>query len=92
MGAVGALHMWSRTIRARDTGFEPPTRLEYKLLSGLPLRDYTGQITIEPSGHASLISTAISFRTIVPGTQLRVAIAIRAARAGAAWAALRRDI
>lgn len=90
VGAVRALHMLGRTIRERVTVFEPPTRLEYELVSGLPFRDYTGQITVEPSGDGSLISTAISFRTIIPGTQLLVAIAIRVVSAGAARAALRR--
>lgn len=90
VGAVRALHMWGRTIRERVTAFEPPTRLEYELVSGLPFRDYTGEITVSPSGDGSLISTAISFRTIIPGTQLLVAIAIRIVSAGAARAALRR--
>jgi hypothetical protein len=58
-------------------------------MSGLPFRDYTGQITIGPSGDGSLISTTISFRTIIPGTQLLVALAIRVASAGAARAAQR---
>ena len=90
VGAVRALHMWGTTIRERITAFEPPTRLEYELVSGLPFRDYTGQIRIEPKGNSSVISTAISFRTIVPGTQLLVAIAVRIASAGAARAAQRR--
>ncbi|MBV8966933.1 MAG: SRPBCC family protein, partial [Mycobacteriaceae bacterium] len=50
VGAVRALHMWGRTIRERVTAFEPPRRLEYELVSGLPFRDYSGQITIVPSG------------------------------------------
>lgn len=90
VGAVRAIHLWGRTIRERVTAFEPATRLDYELVSGLPFRDYTGRITIEPSGDGSLISTTIRFRTIIPGTQLLVAIAIRVVSAGAARAALRR--
>jgi Polyketide cyclase / dehydrase and lipid transport len=89
VGAVRALHMWGPTIRERITAFEPPTRLEYELVSGLPFRDYTGQIIIGPSGNGSVITTTISFRTILPGTQLLVALAIRVASAGAARAAQR---
>jgi hypothetical protein len=91
VGAVRALHMFGPTVRERITAFEPPTTLRYELVSGLPFRDYTGQITVEPSGNGSVISTAISFRTIIPGTQILVAIAIRVASAGAARAALRRS-
>ena len=90
VGAVRALHMWGPTIRERIMAFEPPTRLEYELVSGLPFRDYTGQITIEPNGNSTVISTAISFRTIIPGTQFLVAIAIRIASAGATRTAQRR--
>ena len=50
-------------------------------MSGLPFRDYTGQITVAPNGDGSVISTAISFRTIIPGAQILVAIAIRVASA-----------
>src|SRR5947208_5293327 len=30
------------------TVFEPGSRLGYKLISGLPLRDYTGEVTLTP--------------------------------------------
>jgi hypothetical protein len=90
VGAVRALRLWGPTIRERITAFEPPTRLEYELVSGLPFRDYTGEIVIEPRGDGSLISTTISFRTIIPGTQFLVALAIRVASVGAARAAQRR--
>lgn len=72
--------MFGPTIRERITAFEPPTTLRYELVSGLPFRDYTGQITIEPGDDGTLISTAITFRTVIPGTQILVAIAIRQCR------------
>lgn len=83
VGAIRALHMFGPVIRERITRFEPPTTLQYRLVSGLPFRDYTGQITVEPAETGSVMSTVISFRTIVPGTQLFVAIAMRVASAGA---------
>ena len=58
--------------------------------SGLPFRDYAGQITVEPQAAGARISTEISFRTIVPGSQFFVAIAIRVTSARAARAANRR--
>lgn len=65
--------------RSRDRG----------LMSGLPFREYTGQITVEPADTGSVMSTVISFRPIVPGTQILVAIAMRVASAGATRAARR---
>lgn len=81
--------MFGPTVRERITAFEPPTTLSYSLVSGLPFREYTGQITVEPAGTGSVMTTAISFRTIIPGTQILVAIAMRVASAGAARSARR---
>ncbi|MGV0597507.1 SRPBCC family protein [Mycolicibacterium porcinum] len=89
VGAIRALHMFGPVIRERITRFEPPTTLQYRLVPGLPFRDYTGQITVEPAETGSVMSTVISFRTIVPGTQLFVAIAMRVASAGAVRLACR---
>ncbi|MBX8689843.1 hypothetical protein GO011_20610 [Mycobacterium sp. 20091114027_K0903767] len=89
VGAIRALHMFGPVIRERITRFEPPTTLQYRLVSGLPFRDYTGQITVEPAETGSVMSTVISFRTIIPGTQLFVAIAMRVASAGAVRLACR---
>ncbi|TMS52145.1 SRPBCC family protein [Mycobacterium sp. DBP42] len=83
VGAIRALHTFGPVIRERITGFEPPTTLQYRLMSGLPFREYTGQITVEPTETGTVMSTVISFRTIVPGTQILVAIAMRLASAGA---------
>lgn len=90
VGAIRAIHSFGSVIRERITTFDVPTTLRYELLSGLPFRDYTGQITVEPHGGGSRISTEISFRTVIPGTQLIAAIAIRVASARAARAAGRR--
>lgn len=90
VGAIRALHAFGPVIRERITWFEPPRILRYSLVSGLPFRDYTGQITVEPAEAGSVISTAITFRTIVPGTQILVAIAMRVAGAGVVRVARRR--
>jgi hypothetical protein len=57
-----------------------------RLRRSLKARRHIREATLE-----GLISTAISFRTIIPGIQILVAIAIRVASAGAARAALRRS-
>ncbi|MCV7360034.1 SRPBCC family protein [Mycolicibacterium neworleansense] len=90
VGTIRALHMFGPVIRELITAFEPPTTMQYRLMSGLPFREYTGQITIEPTETGSLMSTVISFCTIIPGTQILVAIAMRIASAGAVRMARRR--
>ncbi|OMC34137.1 hypothetical protein A5740_10915 [Mycobacterium sp. GA-1841] len=91
VGAVRAIHLFGSPVRERITAFEAPTTLRYELLSGLPFRDYTGQITVEPAAGGTRITTEISFRTVIPGSQFIVAIAIRVASARAARAVRRRS-
>ena len=48
---VGAIRRFERgrfTTRERVTEFAPDRRLSYRLLSGLPLRDYEAHIDLEP--------------------------------------------
>lgn len=46
LGAVKALERGRVTSVEEVTAFEPPARFGYRLLSGLPLRDYEAQITL----------------------------------------------
>ncbi len=53
VGAVRVLTSETRrpvVSREEVVEFEPPSRLTYKLLSGLPLRDYRGTVTLEALG------------------------------------------
>lgn len=89
VGAVRALHGLGPPLRERITLFEPPRRMRYELVSGLPFRDYVGEVTVEPSGSGSRITCVISFRTIIPGSQIFGALACRIGTIGAARAAHR---
>ncbi|OMC02497.1 hypothetical protein A5733_02340 [Mycobacterium sp. NS-7484] len=90
VGAVRAIHLFGSPIRERITAFEAPTKLRYELVSGLPFRDYVGQITVAPVAGGTRMTTEISFRTVIPGSQFIVAVALRVASAGAVRAARRR--
>jgi uncharacterized protein YndB with AHSA1/START domain len=57
-----------RTTRERVTAFEPPRRLEYELVSGLPIRDYRAEVTLTPDGEETAIRWQSHFRTKLPGT------------------------
>jgi uncharacterized protein YndB with AHSA1/START domain len=84
VGAVRSLHLIGPPTREEVLEFEPPHRLRYRLLSGLPFRDYTGELNIEPEGIGSRLSTSVRFRTRVPGTQFFGPVAIRLATRAAA--------
>lgn len=90
VGAVRALHLVGPPIREEVTGFEPERRLGYRLLSGLPARDYTGEIVLEPTGPGTRIRWTISFTPAVPGAQFAISAGIRTAAKALAKEATRR--
>ena len=57
VGAVKALTRRPVVSREEVTVFEPPARLGYRLLSGLPLRDYEATIVLTeaPSGGTDIV-------------------------------------
>ena len=68
---VGAIRRFERgrfTTRERVTEFLPERRLSYRLLSGLPLRDYEAHIDLERQGDLTFITWSASFRARIPGT------------------------
>jgi hypothetical protein len=72
LGAIKVLVSESRrpvTSREEVTAFEPPTRLGYRLLSGLPLRDYEASITLsEASGGGTEVTWRSEFEPRIPLT------------------------
>ncbi len=49
VGAIRVLHAIGPAIREEVAEFEPPTRLVYRMLSGAPIRDHVGTVTLEPA-------------------------------------------
>ena len=84
VGAVRYLHLLGPPTREEVLEFEPPHRLRYRLLSGLPFRDYVGEVAVEPEGTGSRLSTDLHFRTRIPGTQFFGPVAIYLATRAAA--------
>jgi uncharacterized protein YndB with AHSA1/START domain len=68
LGELRRFQSGRRTTRERVTGFEPPRRLEYELVSGLPIRDYRAEVTLTPDGEGTAIRWHSRFRAVVPGT------------------------
>jgi uncharacterized protein YndB with AHSA1/START domain len=68
---VGALRRFrtGRLVnRERVVAFEPNRRLAYTLVSGLPLKDYRAEFTLEPDGAGTKITWRSEFRGPIPGT------------------------
>ncbi len=67
VGAIRAVSRRPVKVREQITAVDAPTRLAYRMLSGLPVRDYVGETTLTADGSATDILWTISFSTRVPG-------------------------
>ena len=86
VGAVRALRVIGRPIREEVTAYEPPRRCAYKMLSGLPMRDYHGEVALaEGAGGSTEVSYTVRTGVALP---LPDYVAIPVAHA-IAWAILR---
>ena len=59
-----------RTVVVREevTTFDPPARLGYRMLSGVPVRDYAAEVTVAPRDGGSELHWRSRFRPRFPGT------------------------
>jgi len=68
-GLIRTVKVGVGTVREEVTRVGPGTRLEYRVISGAPVRDYSAQIAVDgvPVGGAT-VSWDVSFRPVLPGT------------------------
>jgi uncharacterized protein YndB with AHSA1/START domain len=66
---VGAVRAFSTAPRLREevTRFEPPTRMEYRVVRGAPIRDHHGEVLFASEGSGTRLTWRISFRSSIPG-------------------------
>jgi hypothetical protein len=62
VGSVRRLKKGNTEVTEEITGFDPPRYVRYILLSGLPLRDYVGEISLTTTGTGTHIRWKSSFR------------------------------
>ncbi len=68
LGEVRSFRHGRTRTRERVTAFEPPHRLDYDFLSGLPIRDYHAQVTLTREDGGTHIRWHSTFRARLPGT------------------------
>jgi uncharacterized protein YndB with AHSA1/START domain len=66
VGAIRVLHAVGPPMREEVVTYEPPTRFAYRLLSGAPVRDPVGTITLEPDGDGTRVVYALDTTPKVP--------------------------
>ena len=70
-GGVGAVRRLGRGpfgASEEILAYDPPRRLGYTVLSGLPVRSYRADVDLEPDGDGTRIRWTATFEPKVPGT------------------------
>lgn len=75
VGAVRRFRYLRRVTRETVVAFDPPGRLAYDLVSGLPLRNYHAEVTIVPEGDGSRLEWHSRFDVTFVGRIVRPALA-----------------
>jgi uncharacterized protein YndB with AHSA1/START domain len=66
VGAIRVLAAVGPPIREEVVVYERPSRFSYKVLSGLPLRDHLGTVSLEPSDGGTKVTYALKATPTVP--------------------------
>ena len=66
VGAIRVLRAVGPPIREEVVVYERPSRFSYKVLSGLPLRDHLGTVSLEPSAAGTRVTYALKATPTVP--------------------------
>lgn len=67
---VGSVRAFQLTpgLREEVTRFEPPARMEYKVVAGpVPMADHLGEVMFESEGNGTRLRWRVSFRSTIPG-------------------------
>jgi uncharacterized protein YndB with AHSA1/START domain len=68
-GLVRVVKPGRGTFHEEITAIDPPSRLEYRLAKGAPVRDYRGTVTLdEAPGDGTRLCWEVAFRPIIPGS------------------------
>ena len=68
VGAVRVIRAAGLAVEEEITGFDPPKRMEYRVVAGIPIRDHHGEIRLEPESDFTKLTWEIRFRPLIPGT------------------------
>lgn len=79
VGAIRVLTAVGPPIREEVVLYERPSRFAYKVLSGLPLRDHLGTVSLEPSDRGTGVTYALKAIPTVPFAGKVVMLVLRRA-------------
>ncbi|HEX7095306.1 MAG TPA: SRPBCC family protein [Acidimicrobiales bacterium] len=68
VGAIRVFHAGPSRVREEVVVYEPPVRMAYRLVSGLPVRDYRSEMVLEVDRDVTVLSWSSSFEPRIPFT------------------------
>jgi uncharacterized protein YndB with AHSA1/START domain len=77
VGAVRVLSAVGPPIREEVVVYERPSRFSYKVLSGLPVRDHVGTVSLDPSEGGTHVTYALKAIPTVPFAGKVVMLALK---------------
>ncbi len=66
VGSIRKLSAVGPALREETIVYERPSRFSYKLLSGLPVRDHVGTVSLEANGAGTKVTYAVKTTATVP--------------------------
>ena len=68
LGSIRVVRSRGIAIEEEITAFEPPQRMAYRLIGGLPVKNYEAEVRFDESESGTAISWDISFQPRIPFT------------------------
>jgi len=84
VGAIRVVALWPMRVRELVTTVEAPVQLSYKLLTGVPVRDYVGKTVLTEVGSDTDIVWTVSFTSRITGMRFAIGRIVRALATGLA--------
>lgn len=66
VGSIRVLTAVGPALREETIAYERPSRFSYTLLSGLPVRDHVGTVSLEPSNGGTRVTYAVRSNPTLP--------------------------
>ena len=66
VGSIRKLSAIGPALREETIVYERPSRFSYTLLSGLPVRDHVGTVSLEPNGSGTKVTYAVRTQPTLP--------------------------
>lgn len=66
VGSIRVLSAVGPPLREETIVYQRPARFSYKLLSGLPVRDHVGTVSLEPNGAGTKVTYAVRTNPTLP--------------------------